>query len=220
MAQCDAAWCDRAMWRIITQPNEWILALCAKDDVMNFSSFHLQEHFAINHASKDLSAEFVSFYNSLMLVSVCKIITWLSCDPSWSVLCIQSHDCHVTHTGSLVPRPRLQKGKGSGKLSMVQYCSFQWANEKSGWMSCDQHVRMWPHKTNTLHGTYLEQIQTMYHKAADSAQTKKSLNFHQALFLSWEQCWESVIYMPCCSSTYALSRYVCAVVTKCHVTDC
>jgi tyrosine-protein phosphatase non-receptor type 23 len=28
---------------------------------------YLDEHFAINHASKDLSAEFVSFYNSLML---------------------------------------------------------------------------------------------------------------------------------------------------------
>ena len=74
--------------------------------------------------------------------------------PDQCYVCIPSHDCHVTHTGSLVLRPRLQKVKVLGQLSMALNCSFQWANEKSGWMSCDQHVRMWPHKTNTLHATY------------------------------------------------------------------
>ena len=36
---------------------------------LNNIFFILQEHFAINHASKDLGPEFVAFYKNLMLVS-------------------------------------------------------------------------------------------------------------------------------------------------------
>ena len=50
----------------------------------------MQEHFAINHASKDLSTEFVSFYNSLMLVSS------KSCDYLSSSVVEQSCDGYVT----------------------------------------------------------------------------------------------------------------------------